>query len=270
MLASVATQAGIAIDNAQMHENALQQKAIERDLEVAHEVQKGFLPEHSPQIEGYDFFGYYKPANHIGGDYYDYIHLPDGRVAVIVADVVGHGIAAALLMAKLAAEAKFSLAIESDVGDAVNRLNDSMSNLQLDRFVTMIMVVLDPETHEAIIVNAGHMAPLWRHNGGKVEEPGADISGLPLGIASGLTYETLTINLAPGDTLTMYTDGINECCNDANEMYGMDRIRQHVDAADGITVEVLGKEIITDVRKFLGAAKPDDDMCLVCVRRPPE
>ena len=99
VLGSIASQAGIAINNAQLHENALKQKALERDLEVAREVQKGFLPNQRPELTGYSFFDYYQPANHVGGGYFDYIKLGDGRLAIIVADVVGHGVAAALLMA---------------------------------------------------------------------------------------------------------------------------------------------------------------------------
>ena len=109
VLLAVAGQAGIAIDNAQMHESALRQRVIERDLELANEVQHGFLPESRPDVAGYEFFDFYRPANQVGGDYFDYLVLPDGRIAVIVADVVGKGVAAALLMAKLSAETRYCL-----------------------------------------------------------------------------------------------------------------------------------------------------------------
>lgn len=267
VLGSVAAQAGIAIDNAQMHEQALQQRELQRDLEVAHEVQKGFLPNTRPEIPGYSFYDYYEPANHIGGDYFDYIKLPDGRLAVIVADVVGHGVAAALLMAKLAAEAKFSLASESQADVAVNRLNDVMSGLQLDRFVTLIMAVLNPQTHEVTIVNAGHMAPMWRRAGGAVEEPGESLAGLPVGITSGLEYEPLTITLAPGESLTLYTDGLNECSNRVGEMYGIERLRKLIKSADVTTPAALGETVMQDVRGFLSTGPQDDDMCLVCFGR---
>src|SRR5690606_19891517 len=132
LLASVASQAAIAIDNAQLHEAALRQRAITRDLEVAREVQKGFLPERPPQVGDFQFYNYYQPANQVGGDYFDYVELPDGRLAVIVADVVGHGIAAALLMARLAAEVRFSLATEMRPATAVARLNNMFSRGAFD------------------------------------------------------------------------------------------------------------------------------------------
>jgi serine phosphatase RsbU (regulator of sigma subunit) len=267
VLASVAAQAGIAIHAAQMHENALKQRAVERDLEVAHEVQRGFLPEHPPAVDGYQFYDYYEPANHVGGDYYDYIRLPDGRVAVIVADVVGHGIAAALLMAKLSAESRYSLASEEHVAKAVITLNDGMSRLGLDRFVTMIVTVLDPRTHEVTIVNAGHMAPLLRRADGGVEEPGEDLAGLPLGITAGLEYQQLKIKVEPGEMIVMYTDGVNESMNAEGEMYGIDRMRQIAAAAADSDPQKLGQAIIDDVGRFLKNAQQDDDMCLVCYGR---
>jgi sigma-B regulation protein RsbU (phosphoserine phosphatase) len=146
VLATVALQAGIAIDNAQMHQAAVEQTELARDLELATDVQHGFLPMHPPKIEGYDFYDFYQPANHVGGDYYDYVKLPDGRVAIVVADVVGHGVAAALLMAKLSAETRFSLATESDLATAICQLNNAIVQLQLDRFVTMVIALLDPST----------------------------------------------------------------------------------------------------------------------------
>jgi serine phosphatase RsbU (regulator of sigma subunit) len=268
VLASVAVQAGTAIDNARLHDASLRQQAVERDLEVAREVQRGFLPKNPAEVTGYSFFNYYEPANHVGGDYFDYIFLPDGRIAVLVADVVGHGIAAALLMAKLSAEARFSLAVEPDPARAVTRLNAAMSQLQVDRFVTMIMGVLNPNSNEVTIVNAGHMAPMLRHADGTVDEPGEELAGLPLGITDDFEYEQHQITLQPGELLTMYTDGINECSNNQGEMYGIESIRQKVqEATTGVTPQKMGETIVADVRRFMGATQQDDDMCLVCFGR---
>ena len=266
VLASVAVQAGIAIDNAQLHENALRQKEIEQDLELAHEVQKAFLPDRPPEIEGYEFFDYYCPAHHVGGDYYDYVRLPDGRWAVIVADVVGHGIAAAMMMAKLSAEAKYCLASQSHPAVAVTQLNDRLSGVQVDRFVTLVMVVLDPATHEVAIVNAGHMAPIWHRADGTIEEPGADISGMPLGIIEGVEYEQITIPLAMGESLTLYTDGINEAMNPAGKQFSIERLRNHIQGRRH-DLKAVGDAIINDVRQFVADGPQTDDMCLVSVAR---
>jgi len=268
VLASVAAQAAIAIDNAALHDAALKQRDLERDLEVANDVQRSFLPASPPErLNEYSFFRYYEAANKVGGDYYDYVQLPDGRVAVIVADVVGHGVAAALLMAKLSAEARFSLAVEPDPGKAVNRLNDAMCRLPLDKFVTMIMVVLDQSTHEAVIVNAGHMAPLWRKADGSLSEPGTEIGGLPLGIMDGMEYAQESITVEPGDMLTLYTDGVNECASAAGEMYGIDRLRKLIEESADPQPQILGQQMIDDVLAFLADAEQDDDMCMVCFGR---
>lgn len=266
ILVATATAAGIAIHNAQLHERAIRQQTLERDLQLAREVQRAFLPEARPTLPGYEFFDYYQPAHHIGGDYYDYIYLPDGRVAVIVADVVGHGIAAAMLMAKLSAEARFSLASETIPALAVNRLNDRLSRLQIDRFVTMVMVVLNPQTHEVVVVNAGHMAPIHHRVDRTLAEPSGEESGLPLGIIEGTEYAQVTFTLRPGESLTMYTDGINEASDKSGQEFSIERIREHVSRSNG-GPEVIGDAVVKDVRSFLGNKQQDDDMCLVCLRR---
>lgn len=266
VLASVATQAGIAIDNAQMHEKALLQQALERDLQLANDVQTGFLPSNPPELSEYEFYQYYHPANHVGGDYYDYIQLSDERIAVIVADVVGHGVAAALMMAKLSAETRFALASQPNLSAAINQLNDSLSAIATDRFVTLIAVLLDPNTHTATMVNAGHMSPMHRHADGSVDEPIEEEADLPLGVMEGVEYEQVEVTLQAGDTLTMYTDGINEAMNSSDDEYGMDAIRKLAQEKD-TSAQELGETIIADVRQFIGKSAQFDDMCLVCLRR---
>ena len=120
VLASVACQAAFAVENAQLHETALREQAIKRELAVAHEVQRGFLPAASPNLAGYDFFEFYESANALGGDYYDYVELSGGRLAVVLGDVSGKGISASLLMAKLSAEARFCLASEPTPAAAID------------------------------------------------------------------------------------------------------------------------------------------------------
>jgi serine phosphatase RsbU (regulator of sigma subunit) len=266
VLASVAVQAGIAIHNGQLHDRTLRQKEIEQDLSLANEVQRAFLPMGPPDLEDYEFYDFYRPANHVGGDYYDYVSLPDGRTAVVVADVVGHGVAAAMMMAKVAAEAKFCLASESHPATAVIKLNDRISAMQVERFVTLIMVVLDPTKHEATIVNAGHMAPIWRRVDATLEEPGNELSGLPIGIMEGLTYDQKTIELSHGDMLALYTDGINEAMNPAGKQYTIEKVRKQLLNARG-GIEDVGDAIVNDVLQHVGRGPQADDMCLVILRR---
>jgi serine phosphatase RsbU (regulator of sigma subunit) len=267
VLAAVASQASIAIDNAQLHEQALARREMERDLLLSRQVQRGFLPHEKPRISGYEFYDFYQPANHVGGDYFDYILLPDGRLAVLVADVVGHGIAAALLMAKLSAEARFSLASMKEPKMAVCRLNDALCRAGVeDRFVTLIVTIVNPANNEVTIVNAGHMAPIVRRASGRVEEAAEAIAGLPLGIIEGFEYEQASIELGVGEWLALYTDGINEATNRAKEQYSIERIRDKIlSAGDG--PQALGKRLVDDVMHFLNGDPQSDDMCLVCFGR---
>jgi len=266
VLTTVAIQAGIAVHNAQLHESALEQKEMQQDLELAKEVQKAFLPQTRPQLPGYEFFDFYRPMISVGGDYYDYIKLPDGRIAAIVADVVGHGIAAAMMMAKVSAEAKFCLASESHPATAVTMLNNRLSAMQVERFVTFVAVVLDPVKHEATIVNCGHMAPVWRRAGAVIEEPGEAEVGLPLGIMEDLKYRQTTIELEAGDVLAMYTDGINEAMNPKGQQYTIERIRTHV-RDGGDQLQAIGETIVQEVLAHVGPGSQTDDMCLVLLRR---
>ena len=266
LLVSTASQASFAIQKAQLHEAVLKQREVERDMQVARDVQRGFLPERSPDIPGYEFFDYYEPAEQVGGDYFDFLSLADGRLAVVVADVVGHGVAAALLMAKLSAETRNALYTEPTPADAITHLNDRLAQLNIQRFVTLICVVLDPRSHSAVIVNAGHMAPLWRRSSGTVEQPGEELAGIPLGITSGISYQQAEIGLAPGETLMLFTDGIHETIDASGAFYSIERLRKHM-AEKGASPAHVGSYVVEDVRNFLGRAPQNDDMCLVCFGR---
>ncbi len=266
LLRGVAAQAGIVINNARMHEQALIQKEVEQDLKLATEVQAAFLPKLSPDATGYRVCSYYQAANHIGGDYYDYIHLNDGRVAIVVADVVGHGVAAAMFMAKLSAETRFCLASEPDVAVAIGRLNAEMCLLGVDRFITFLLIVVDPKNEYATIVNAGHMAPILRRaSDNSISEPGEEESGLPIAIDDSVEYESVNVKINVGDLAVLYTDGINEAMDEADEEFGMERMRE-LTAVPGNAEEVRDR-IIHAVTKHVGKGVQFDDMCIVVLER---
>ncbi|WP_146395077.1 SpoIIE family protein phosphatase [Planctomycetes bacterium CA13] len=266
LLSGVAAQAGIVINNARLYEAALHQREVEQDLKLATEVQAAFLPQSPPDAPGYRVHSFYKAANHIGGDYFDYIHLPNGRIGIVVADVVGHGVAAAMFMAKLSAETRFCLASDENVARAIERLNDRMSRLHVERFITFLLMVIDSNSDTATIVNAGHMAPVVRlFRDGTISEPGEEESGLPIAIDDGMTYEAVEIPMNVGDVAVLYTDGINEAMNAADEEFGMDRIRELT--ALGGDAEEITDRIVDGVLQHIGTTPPFDDMCLVVVER---
>ena len=270
VLASVAPQAAFALEYAQLYEQGLRQRALERDLEIARRVQHGLLPSEQPDLPGYHFFDFYEPAHQVGGDYYDYIQLPGGRLAVVLADVSGKGVSAALLMANLSGELKFSLASAESPTAAVDAINADLSKARWDDyFVTMILAVIDPVTGETELVNAGHMPPFLRHANGHVEEVGEEQGGLPLGVTADVNYASYRMTLAPGDSLTMFTDGFSEAMNAQKHLYGLDRLRNQL-SGELDEVTQLGRRILSDVKVFVRGHPQSDDMCLVCFGRDAE
>src|SRR5262249_52498163 len=143
-------------------------QAVERDLELARRVQLGLLPEGYPDYEDFEFFAYYRSAYDVGGDYYDFVELPNERLALVVADAAGKGVSAALMMAKLSGELKSHLSGESP-GAALARMNDSLCAGGTGRFVTLLVAILDRRSLKLTLVNAGHPAPLRRRPDGRVE-----------------------------------------------------------------------------------------------------
>src|SRR5437660_9460876 len=182
---------------------------LKLDLEFAREVQRGFLPRRLPEVPGYEFFAHYESAFEIGGDYYDFIPLPRQRVAVLLGDVAGKGVAAALLMAKLSADARFCIVTEPDPAAAITKLNALMTQSGIaDRFVTLVAAVLDPGSHTVTLVNAGHPSPLLYHRATRAvgAATSLDVAGLPLGVQGGFAYASCQVGLAPGDSILAFTD----------------------------------------------------------------
>lgn len=267
VLASVACQAAVAVENAQLHEMKLQEELMQRELAVAHKVQQGLLPAGPPSVEGYDFFDYYEPANQLGGDYFDYIPLQGNRMTIALADVSGKGISAALLMARLSAEVRYCLALCPTIGEALSRLNRVFcENRWEDRFVTIALAVVDPVQHEVRLVNAGHLTPLVRRASGEIEEIGKAITGLPIGIDEDTVYRECSTRLEPGDYLIMHTDGVPDAMNPLGEFYGLARLRKLLEK-DFADSTALGERILNDVRKFVSTRPQTDDMCLTIFRR---
>ncbi|HSQ58016.1 MAG TPA: SpoIIE family protein phosphatase [Gemmata sp.] len=274
LLTIVANLASVAVEQARMHADALLREKVQKEIELARQVQLGFLPQTLPSVEGYEFFSHYSPALTVGGDYYDFIHLPGGRVAIVLGDVAGKGVPAALLVAKLSSEVKYSLVTEASPARAVTVLNDQMirGGLQ-DRFVTLAALVLDPATHTVTLVNAGHMNPkLFRAKPGNlIEAISSDQSGVPVGVVPGFEYQEILVSLEPGDTVTVYTDGVTDAMNPRGEMYGFERVNKNLCAQPPLTEtvrpKVVGERLVADVRKHAGGRDQNDDIAVVCFGR---
>jgi serine phosphatase RsbU (regulator of sigma subunit)/pSer/pThr/pTyr-binding forkhead associated (FHA) protein len=267
VLAGVTGMAANAIDNARLHEQVVRQQAMQRDLEVAREMQQALLPKAAPDVAGYFFFQHYQAAYEVGGDYYDYIQLPEDRFAAVVGDVAGKGVSAAILMAKLSSDVRFWLAREPDTAKALAQINAAFSRHGWDdRFVTMVVAVVDPQACELTLVNAGHMPPLLRTVDGEVIEIGGGEAGLPLGVVEDYQYEAYRREFLAGDFLTIFTDGFSEAMNSKRELFGLERLIQ-LCSDKGTKPRNLGPCILESVRKFAGDYPQSDDMCLLCFGR---
>jgi sigma-B regulation protein RsbU (phosphoserine phosphatase) len=267
VLVSVGSQAILAVENARLHEDLLRRSHLERELRFATQVQLGFLPEVRPTPPGYEFFDYYEPAERVGGDYFDYIQLNDGRIAIGLADVAGKGIPAALLMARLYSSVRLHMFTQPTPGKVLAGLNAEIHSQGLGhRFVTFVLLILDPVRNELTIANAGHLPPIVRTLDGQATSIGRKESGMPLGINPEQNYNELTVSIDPGTSVVVYTDGITESMNAANELFGRARLEQFVSSIGG-SAEELTKAIVTEVDRFCGTRPQRDDMCLVCLRR---
>jgi serine phosphatase RsbU (regulator of sigma subunit) len=261
VMAGAVSQAAVAVRFARLHEEGLRRLAMERDLQLARRVQLSLLPAECPACEGYQLFAYYQTAYEVGGDYYDFIELPSGRLAVVVADVAGKGVSAALLMAKLSGELKYHLSCETPRA-AIARMNDSLCGSAAGRFVTLLLAILERTTPHLMLINAGHLAPLRRRASGLVEVVGEAQRGLALGILPGQDYEEITVEAEPGDVWFVCTDGFTEAVGPQNEMYGMQRLLAAM-GRDPVGVQEMGERIVQDVERFVGDQQQSDDMCLV-------
>lgn len=267
LLSSLASQASLAIENARLHEEDVHRRELERDLEFATQVQLGFLPKSRPKLAEYTFHDYYEAALSVGGDYFDYLTLADGRVAIAIGDVAGKGMPAALLMARLYSSMRFQLLTKKTLEEAVSGLNEEISSSGLGhRFITFMVMLLDPVQHTVTLVNAGHLPPLCRSADGTVRVLARETASLPLGIEPILTYESAVVPIAPGDTIIAYTDGVNEAMNVDRDIFGNDRLARLLGTCQGTISETV-EAIVENVEEFMGTMASRDDTCIIGIHR---
>jgi serine phosphatase RsbU (regulator of sigma subunit)/pSer/pThr/pTyr-binding forkhead associated (FHA) protein len=268
LLVGVASQASVALSNARLHRDALAHQRRERELEVAHHVQQSLLPQRLPDVPGYRFFTHYQAAEQVGGDYYDFLPLPGGRLAVLLGDVAGKGVPAALLMAKFSVETRVCLEAEPNLAAAVRRLNTVMLRTTgPDRFVTLVAVVLDPATHKAAVVNAGHPSPLRFRPSTEVVEEAAPVeaAGVPIGIAEGYPYTAGEFQLRPGDAMLLFSDGVTDAADARGARFGVGGIRAAL--AGGRLPQEAGEHLVQAVKRHASGCSQIDDITVVCFGR---
>ena len=243
----------------------LARKRIDHDLKLARRVQHSFLPQRLPQIPGYEFFGYYESAFEIGGDYYDFIPLSRQRMAVLLGDVAGKGVMAALLMAKLSADARFCMLTEPDAAAAITKLNSLICQSGIaEQFVTLMAAVLDPVSHTVMLVNAGHPPPLIYHHSARTvgEAINDDAVGVPLGVVDGFEYASCKVALDPGDSIVAFTDGVTDAMNVQDLQLETTGVYAALNG-DACTPRALIEQVVQAVKQFSTGRNQHDDIAIV-------
>ena len=243
-----------------------QRERIEQELRVAQLIQQQFLPEELPDLAGWEFAAFYGPAREVGGDFYDFIKLPEGQLGIVVGDVTDKGVPAALVMATthsiLRAEAPRLVAPSAVLTRANELLVDEMP---AHMFVTCLYAVLNPATGQLRYANAGHNVPYVSTEDGVTE---LRATGMPLGLLPGMEYEEKEATLAVGDTVLLHSDGLAEAHNGRREMFGFPRVAALTgEASDG---EVLIDRLLKELADFVGPdLEQEDDITLVTLGRRP-
>ena len=244
----------------------LKDKLLARDeLEAGRKVQLALMPERGPRVPGWELWLYTQPANDVGGDLVDYLQIDERRYGVTLGDVAGKALPAALLMAKLQATLRALVPQFEDLsalGAAVNRIlcRDGLPN----RFATLVYLELTAGSGSVRLLNAGHMPP-FVIRGSRIEElpPGS----VALGIVAPAAFTEQRVEIADGDTLVVYSDGITEAMSASGEFFGEDRLRVLLNEGAGRPPAELGTRVLAAVGSFVGAARPHDDISIVVLRR---
>jgi len=241
-------------------------RRIEQDLAQAADIQKRLLPSGAPRFEGFDIAGTNIPCYEVGGDYYDFLPIDADRLGVVIADVSGKGMSAALLMASLRAALLAEIHPGFDVAAMAARLNDFVHrSTDSSGYITFFFGELDRRSGELRYVNAGHNPPFVSRRPGEVAPLG--VSGFPLGMFPAVSYEPGSVRLEPGDVMVLFTDGIPEARNGEGRQYAEERLRDLAAGHRGLAAADLCRKVLEDVGGFAAAGQPCDDITLVVVKR---
>jgi len=256
-------------------ENSLYQSAIDRDrlqqqeLRMARDIQRSLLPPAEDCVGDYEFFACYDAALQVGGDYYDFVELPHGLLAVALGDVSGKGIPASLLMAKVSSEIRVLLDMGCDPAQVLQRVNQRFAERNtVGRFITLALLTIELHDHRLVLANAGHPRPLLRYGDGSIEELGDDTAGFALGIEATEQYGEYSRDFPEDGTLVLFSDGVTDARSMEGELFGLERLMKAL-ATAGPTASEAGQAILEAIQSHLGDQPNQDDLCLVCVRRTP-
>jgi serine phosphatase RsbU (regulator of sigma subunit) len=264
LLKAVGAQAAAAIENARLVSEARDSEALEKQVAMAAEVQRRMIPTKPPQTPGLDLASVYVPCFALGGDFFDFITLPDNNIGLAIADVSGKGLPASLIMATVRAFLRAQVDNVYYLYEVVRRINLMLCrDTKVDEFVTLFYGVLDATTRRLTYCNAGHPAAMLLRDR-KVTELSSGIN-MVLGIGADEEYKQFFVDLQAGDLLLLYTDGVTDAANFAGERYGRPRLIEAF-TKGGPSAESVAQHLLWDIRKFAGMAERIDDITMMVVR----
>jgi len=245
---------------------ARERERIEHELQVARRIQQELLPETTPELDGWRIAAYYGPAREVGGDFYDFLEFPDGRIGLVVGDATGHGMPAALVMATTRGMLRAVVQSLESPGEVLARVNEALvADIPPSTFVTCFYGIIDPESGRLVYANAGHNLPCCRRQDGQVDELRA--RGVPLGLMPSMSYEEKEATLETGDNTLFYSDGLVEAHGSQGEMFGVPQLRRLLAEHDTEERSLAGF-LMDKLRSFTGYGwEQEDDITLVTLQR---
>jgi sigma-B regulation protein RsbU (phosphoserine phosphatase) len=252
---------------AAMGRDAAQRERLNREMEIAREVQEHLFPQRLPPVRGLDYCGHCRPAREVGGDYYDFLALPDGRLGIAIGDVSGKGVGAALMMASLEASLRALASVVDDPAELMERVNSLVYQASsADRYATLFYAQYDPRSRCLSYVNAGHNPPLvLRNRAGSCQVLRLETGGPVVGLLR-KSYERGVFSLEAGDLVVLFTDGVSESMNVRYEEWGEERFIEFAKTCYGLPVLEGMRRILAAAQAFAAGASQHDDMTLVMLR----
>jgi sigma-B regulation protein RsbU (phosphoserine phosphatase) len=246
-------------------ENVVEQERLQKELEIGRHIQEVLLPRTPLRLPFAEVRGISLPARQVGGDFFDYFSLPDKNVAILIGDVSGKGVPAALLMANLQATLRARLPLGSELADLATQLDDEIyQQTPAETYLTLFMAILDPRTLTLDWVNAGHNTQFAIRGGVLVDRMPS--TGRPLGLLPGAGYETGSVVLQPGDDLFLYTDGLLDMVNREGEVFGSDRLEKILSEGGDFEMDELLARVEMAVGLHRGSTEAADDATMMVLR----
>jgi sigma-B regulation protein RsbU (phosphoserine phosphatase) len=266
LLEAVANTAAVAIENARLHEREVEQARLERELELAREIQASLIPLDAPHLPGFEIAGFWRAAREVGGDFYDFVPRPGGGLGIVIGDVTDKGVPAAFFMALARTTIRSSLAAADSALAGICQANRLIcADASSGMFVTLYYIGLEPASHTLTCINAGHNPPL--HVQVSARSAGVLPRGsLPLGVDAAAAFSAFEVELARGDTLLLYTDGVVDAEGEAGEFYGLQRLREVARKISRLPAAAMVEAIEDSVEAFAAGRPPFDDLTMVAVK----